>query len=120
MPHLLLNLRDVPEDEAEEVRALLHEHRIAFYETPPGPWGLSAGGIWVERDGQIEKAQRLLEGYSGDRQQRMRAEWEAARRAGTADTVRSRLRRHPFVVVLILALAGFFLYVSVVPFMRFG
>ena len=43
MTTLLLNLRQVPDDEAEEVRALLNEHRIAFYETTPSLWGISPG-----------------------------------------------------------------------------
>ncbi|MFO7288296.1 MAG: DUF6164 family protein, partial [Gammaproteobacteria bacterium] len=49
MAKLLLNLRGVPDDEADEIRALLEEHGIAFYETPPSRWGVSAGGIWLRR-----------------------------------------------------------------------
>ena len=33
MAKLLLNLRMVPDDEAEDVRAFLREHAIAFHET---------------------------------------------------------------------------------------
>ena len=32
MPYQLLNLRHVPEDEAEEVRALLDAEAISYYE----------------------------------------------------------------------------------------
>jgi hypothetical protein len=35
MTTLLLNLRRVPDDEADEVRALLEQHQILFYETAP-------------------------------------------------------------------------------------
>ena len=48
MAKLLLNLRNVPEDEADEVRAWLKENSLAFYETQPSPWGISGGGIWIE------------------------------------------------------------------------
>ncbi len=43
MARLLFNLRNVPADEADEVRALLRAHGFAFHETPPSPWGISAG-----------------------------------------------------------------------------
>jgi hypothetical protein len=36
MTKLLLNLRNVPDDEADDVRALLDDHDIAYYETSPG------------------------------------------------------------------------------------
>jgi hypothetical protein len=36
MAKLLLNLRNVPDDEADDVRALLDEHDIAYYETSRG------------------------------------------------------------------------------------
>ena len=47
MSKLLLNLRMVLEDEADDVRAMLEAHRIEFYETRPSRWGVSHGGIWV-------------------------------------------------------------------------
>ncbi|HET7415147.1 MAG TPA: DUF6164 family protein [Arthrobacter sp.] len=47
MPKLLLNLRNVPDDDADDVRALLDAERIAFHETAPSPWGIPAGGIRV-------------------------------------------------------------------------
>ena len=48
MSRLLMNLRHVPDDEADEVRALLKEHGIGFYETQAGRWRISLAGIWVE------------------------------------------------------------------------
>ncbi|WP_421711891.1 DUF6164 family protein [Alcanivorax sp.] len=47
MTTLLLNLRRVPDDEADEVRALLEQNQILFYETAPSMWGISSGGIWL-------------------------------------------------------------------------
>ncbi len=43
----LLNLRNVPGDEADEVRAMLDAQWIASDTTAPNPWGISAGGIRV-------------------------------------------------------------------------
>ncbi|HET7415144.1 MAG TPA: DUF6164 family protein [Arthrobacter sp.] len=47
MFRLLLNLRNVPDDGAKDVRATLDAKRIAFYETTPSPWGISARGTRV-------------------------------------------------------------------------
>ena len=63
MAKLLLNLRNVPDDEADDVRAMLDAHRIGFYETPPSGWGLFAGGIFVERNADIAEAKRLMADY---------------------------------------------------------
>ena len=46
MSKLLLNLRGVPDDEADDVRRFLDSGGIGYYETQPTRWGTS-GGIWV-------------------------------------------------------------------------
>ncbi|MFC3552258.1 DUF6164 family protein [Lysobacter cavernae] len=100
MSKLLLNLRNVPDDEADDVRAMLDEHRIAFYETTPSRWGISSGGIWVTDDAAIVEAKRLMAIYQAQRQTRVRAEYDAARRAGTAETFWTVLRAEPARVAL--------------------
>jgi len=100
MSKLLLNLRNVPDDEADDVRAMLDAHRIAFYETPPSGWGLFAGGIFVKDNADIVEAKRLMAEYQAQRSARVRAEYAAARRNGTAETFRSVLREQPLRVVL--------------------
>jgi hypothetical protein len=102
MSKLLLNLRDVPDDEADDVRAMLDAKRIAFYETPPNPWGISAGGIWVTEDADFAEAKRALDDYEQQRSVRVRAEYAAARRAGTAETFIGILRAEPMRVVMTL------------------
>ena len=106
MAKLLLNLRNVPDDEADDMRAMLDAHRIGFYETPPSGWGLFAGGIFVERNADIAEAKRLMADYQAQRSARVRAEHAAAKRDGTAETFRTVLREQPLRVVLtILAIA---------------
>ncbi len=116
MPKLLLNLRDVPEDEADEVRTLLKNRGIVFYETKPGPWGISMGGIWLRHDTQWPTARALLDEYASDRQMRVRAQWIDDLREGRADTSWTRFRRHPVLVLVCLALAAGLAYVMVAPF----
>ena len=116
MPTLLLNLRHVPEDEADEIRALLAAHHIRFYETPPNRWAISMGGIWVRDDDQAAHARRLLDDYQDERARRARAEYAERRRAGTAETIVDRFRAHPLRSLLFTAIAAALLYLIIRPF----
>lgn len=105
MPHLLFNLRYVPEDEAEEVRELLQRHGIAFYETPPNRWGISAGGIWLPDGEDPARAHALLDGYQHERAQRLHPPPPP---------------KPPLVILAYLAVIALILYFSLVPFFSFG
>ena len=83
MTTLLLNLRQVPDDEAEEVRTLLDEQQIPFYETTPSLWGISSGGIWLTNPADRERAKALMEDYQEQRTRRERERFEEAQRDGT-------------------------------------
>ncbi|MCW5580772.1 MAG: hypothetical protein KIS72_05490 [Luteimonas sp.] len=100
MAKLLLNLRHVPEDEADDVRGFLDRHRIAHYDTQPGPFGITAGGIWLREDEDLLQARRLMADYQRDRQARVRAEQAKAREEGTADTFADLVRAQPLQVAL--------------------
>lgn len=115
MSKLLLNLRNVPDDEADDVRAMLGAHGIAFYETKPSMWGISAGGIWVTEDAAIVDAKRLMAGYQGQRQASARAEYAAAKRAGTAETFWTMLRAEPGRVALTVLAILFLLGLVALP-----
>lgn len=99
MAKLLLNMRMVPEDEADDVRGFLREHDIPFHETRPSRWGISYGGIWVSEDADFPRARALMDTYQARRQSRARDEREAALRDGSAETFADVLRREPARVV---------------------
>jgi hypothetical protein len=115
MAKLLLNLRNVPGDEADDVRAMLDTARIAFHETPPSRWGISAGGIWVTEDADVAEAKRLMADYQAQRSARARAEREAALRDGTAETFWTQLRAEPLRVVLTVLAIVFLLGLMALP-----
>lgn len=115
MSKLLLNLRNVPDDEADDVRAMLEANRIAFYETPPSMWGISAGGIYVKENADVPEAKRLMAEYQAQRSARARAEREAAVRAGTAETFRTVLRTEPLRVVLTVLAIVFLIGLVALP-----
>lgn len=103
MSKLLLDLRHVPDDEADDVRAMLDANGIGYHETRPGPWRISVGGIWVTEDAAIVGARHLMAAYQQARGERVRAEHAAAMRDGTAPTFWSQLRAEPLRVVLAMA-----------------
>lgn len=115
MAKLLLNLRNVPDDEADDVRAFLDEHGIAWYETAQGFWNISLAGIWVREDGDFPEAKRLMAEYQAQRGVRVRAENEAARRDGTAETFGTVLRTEPLRVLLAVLGILFALALVVLP-----
>lgn len=117
MSKLLLNLRDVPDDETAEVRAFLEQHNIAFYETEPNRWGISAGAIWIREDSDATRAKALMEDYQAERQLRAQAEYEGAKRDGTAQDFWSLMRNQPMRLIMILFGAAIFVALSLWPFL---
>ena len=100
MSRLLLNLRHVPDDEIDDVREMLDQNAIGYYQTQPSRWGMSYGGIWISNDDDMPQARRLMADYQGKRQSRVRAELEAARRDGSAETFMDVVREQPLRVLL--------------------
>lgn len=95
MAKQLLNLRNVPDDEADEVRAFLDEHGIEYYETPPNRWGITMGGIWIRHDSDYPRARALMDDYQSERAERARAESRARQRRGDVETLATVVRDRP-------------------------
>ena len=72
MSRLLFKMRHVPQDEAEDIRRLLDDHDIDFFETFSGNWGISVPAIWLKHDNQFEAARIVIDDYQEERIQRMR------------------------------------------------
>ncbi|PCH63890.1 MAG: hypothetical protein COC19_00495 [SAR86 cluster bacterium] len=119
MSKLLFRLRNVPEDEAQEVRDLLADNDIDTYETFAGNWGISMPGIWARRPDQIEFAQGLLEDYQRARQARMRAQYEQARSEGESLSLLQGIQRKPLQFIAIMGLVVLMVYLSTFFFLGF-
>ncbi len=120
MPELLFKLRNVPDDEIEEVRQLLNDHEINFYETHAGGWGISMPGIWLPDDHQFKEAKLLLEDYQRERARRMRALYEDLKREGKHQTTIGKIMENPVRFILLSIALLFILYISLSPFLNFG
>ena len=115
MSKLLLNLRDVPDDEADDVRGFLESSGIGYYETRPSLWGISGGGIWIRDDRDVAEAKRLMAEYQRERQARARAERAEAERSGTAQTFSDVLRTQPLRVALTVIVIALLLGLMAAP-----
>lgn len=102
MAKLLLNLRNVPDDEADDVRALMRDNLVQTYETRPSNWGISAGGIWLSEDADYSRAKALMDAYQARRGADARAQRQQALASGTAETFGALLRRRPLFVLATL------------------
>jgi len=118
MSKLLLNLRDVPDDEADDVRRLLDSGAIGYYETRPSPWGISGGAIWIRDDGDVAEAKRLMAEYQRERQARAREERAEAERTGTWETFADVLRTQPLRVALAVIAIALMLGLMAVPVLQ--
>ncbi len=116
MKKLLFRLDGVPDDEAAEVRALLDQHHIDYYETPGGMWGISVAGIWVSDKSIYDRAKPLLEEYAKERSTRMREEYARQIASGEAETLLQRAMRKPVSFIAAIAFAAAILYFSLMPF----
>ena len=115
----LFTLRNVPEDEAADVRELLQEHAIAFYETKAGRWGVSEPAIWLYDRAELDEANALIATYQQQRAARSRAAYQQLKREGRQLTLAGKIRQNPLQFMLLLIMALFILYVSLAPFVHF-
>jgi len=120
MAKLIFSLKNVPEDEANDIRQLLDSHNIAYYETPAGNWGISSPGIWLKENDEQDSARRLIEQYQQQRSISQREQYRQLKLEGRHRTIVTVLKEEPLRVILYLAVVLLILYVSIKPFVHFG
>lgn len=116
MAVLLFRLANVPDDEAEDVRQLLQDQDIYFYETHAGMWRVGLDAIWLPDETHHEQARALIDTYQQERATRQRQAYAELEARGEAPTLTQKIIAHPlrfigFVIAIMLVLA-----VSVLPF----
>ena len=116
MSRLLIKLRHAPDDEIQEIRSLLQEHRIDFFETHAGPWGISAPAFWLNDEDQYDRAKALMDDYQENRFREKHAEYEKLRRVGQQRTFLQNLLENPVQVILYSLVVVLILYFSISPF----
>lgn len=119
MSKILFKLRDVPNDEVQEVRELLDNNDIEYYETFGGNWGISLPALWLKKADQHIRAQELLDEYQQNRKTRAQQEYEVSRSTEDSSTLRARFIENPLRFIACLGLIGLVLFLSLRFFLTF-
>ena len=118
MPEILFKLRNVPDDEADEIRDLLTKNNIEFYETPASRWGVSMEAIWLPEDTCLEQAKQLIDDYQTQRYQRVTKEYEDLKQKGEVESFLSRVARRPIQTIAIVVFIAVIVYFVTMPFIK--
>jgi len=115
MATLLFKLRGVPDDEIEEIRALLTDNHINYYETTAGSWGISMPAIWLHNNEQLEQSKTLLADYQKERTKHAQQIYAEQCHEGTQRTIFSIMQEAPLKFFLYLFGIIFVLYLATIP-----
>jgi len=119
MSRLLFRLRHVPEDEADEVRQLLLDNELEFFETSPGNWGISMPGLWLQDESRFDEARALIDNYQEQRLSRVREEFRRQQEAGEGSSFWTVFRESPLRFLSYVGLIVVVLYLSLSYFLGF-
>ncbi len=120
MAKLIFKLKSVPYDEADDIKYLLTENQIAFYESPAGNWEISMHALWLNDETQYTQAKQLIDEYQIKRSQNMRLETQQKIDQGEYETFIQRLFKKPIQFFVPLTMIIFILYLSIMPFLDIG
>lgn len=116
MAALLFKLANVPDDEADDIRELLSENNILFYETNAGFFRVGLDAIWLHDSTQLDAAKQLLQNYQQKRYQSQRELFSQSQEKGEVETLGQRIVRQPFRFFAAIFAVAFVLILMLVPF----
>ncbi len=116
MARLLFKLAQVPDDEAHDIRTLLDEHQIAYYETEAGFFRVGLDAIWLADGTQEERARELLRSYQVERSLRQKENYARLVEAGQAPGLWQRFYIQPLRFIASVVAIVFVAALTLVPF----
>ncbi len=116
MAILLFKLNNVPDDEAMDIRELLKENDIYFYETHAGMWRLGVDAIWLVDQEAAEPARDLIRAYQAERTANQKKVYAELVEQGQAPTLWQNFCRSPLRFVMLIIAVFFVLTVTLAPF----
>ncbi|MDH5391920.1 MAG: DUF6164 family protein [Gammaproteobacteria bacterium] len=120
MAKLLFKLKNVFDDEADDIRQLLTDEQIDFYESPAGNWGISMHALWLNDETQYSDAKQLIDEYQLERSRRIQKEVQQQKADGEFETLLQRILHRPVQFLVYSAFILFMLYISIMPFLEIG
>lgn len=116
MARLLFKLAQVPDDEAQEIRSLLDEHQIIFYETDAGFFRVGLDAIWLADGAQEERARELIRVYQAERAIRQQQNYAQMVDAGQVPNLWQHFCAQPLRFMALLVALIFVLGLTLLPF----
>ncbi len=116
MARLLFKLAQVPDDEAQEIRTLLDEHQIHYYETDAGFFRVGLDAIWLVDGTQEERARELMRGYQAERAVRQQQNYAQLVEAGQVPSVWQHFCAQPIRFVAVALAITFVAGLTLIPF----
>lgn len=116
MTTLLFKLQNVPDDEAADIRDLLAENDIYFYETHAGFWRLGVDGLWLPDDTNLARARELIKTYQVERTANQQKVYADLVEQGQAPTLWQNFLLSPLRFVLLIVAVFFVLTLTLAPF----
>lgn len=117
MAKLIFKLQSVSDEEAQDIKSLLTEHHMDFYESPPGNWGISVHALWLHDESQQSQAKKLIEEYQQERSRRIKLETQQKIASGEYETFFKGLLNRPIQFILTLSFVLLILYLSIMPYL---
>lgn len=117
MSRIVFKLAGVEEDEADDVRDLLEELGLAFYETDGGRWRIGVQAIWVTHDEDYERAREVIDEYQASRSERFQEQWQQNSPRTLFAGFWQRCTESPLHVFMSLLSVAIVLGVTLVPFL---
>lgn len=119
MAKILFKLRNVPDDEAQDVRKILESNNIEYFETSAGNWGVSLPALWISDTEHFDRARSLIDEYELDRSMTIKKEYEFSRKKGGTRTMWDSFVENPLRFSLYIALIGVVVLLSLQIFFIF-
>ncbi len=117
MTTLVFKLRNVPDDEAKDVRELLDTHHIDYYETTAGNWGIAMPGLWVQ-DEDVQRSRELIDDYQNGLLANRKQQYEEAAARGEIPAWYTPFVTRPWATLGTLLFCLFIIYALLSPFIR--
>ncbi|MFK7863516.1 MAG: DUF6164 family protein [Pseudohongiellaceae bacterium] len=119
MSKLVFRMRDVPDDEAQDVRALLDANGIDYFETFGGNWGISMPALWVKNPSEFSKARDIIDEYQSARAQRIEQGDLKIDEGEDLKTLGDSFRKKPFQFISYWLLIAVVLFISIYYFFSY-
>ena len=120
MAILLFKLNNVPDDEAEDIRQLLHEHAIPTNETQAGRFKIGLAAIWLLDPSYQQQARQLIADYQIARYQNAQESRLLLKEIGFFSSLILRFQQTPVQFIIAVLAAVVVLGLTIGPFFAFS